>query len=200
MSKKEELTGKYYMGINQEKINNTRKSGADAAEKLFGVNPSKLIIPKNDIEIMAEQMRDEKEAKSTFEKLFEIEKAKQDEIDAKIEKLELIPMRSNVLILPYPSNPYRKIIDKETGIYFPENKYYKNPDTGEMDEQKLGIGCAKVVEVGPECKYVAIGDDIYYDTRTVVPIPFYGNPYKLLTEPQILCVLNENLKERFNMK
>ena len=161
---------------------------------------SKLILPKNDIEIMAEQMRDEKEAKSTFEKLFEIEKAKQDEIDAKIEKLELIPMRANVLILPYPSNPYRKILDKETGIYFAENKYYKNPDTGEMDEQKLGIGCAKVVEVGPECKYVTIGDDIYYDTRTVVPIPFYGNPYKLLTEPQILCVLNENLKERFNMK
>ena len=200
MSKKEELTGKYYMGINQEKINNTRKSGVDAAEKLFGVNHNKLILPKNDIEIMAEQMRDEKEAKSTFERLFEIEKAKQEEIDAKIEKLELIPMRANVLILPYPSNPYRKIIDKETGIYFAENKYYKNPDTGEMDEQKLGIGCAKVVEVGPECKYVAIGDDIYYDTRTVVPIPFYGNPYKLLTEPQILCVLNENLKERFNMK
>ena len=200
MSKKEELTGKYYMGINQEKINNTRKSGVDAAEKLFGVNHNKLILPKNDIEIMAAQMRDEKEAKSTFERLFEIEKAKQEEIDAKIEKLELIPMRANVLILPYPSNPYRKIIDKETGIYFAENKYYKNPDTGEMDEQKLGIGCAKVVEVGPECKYVTIGDDIYYDTRTVVPIPFYGNPYKLLTEPQILCVLNENLKERFNMK
>lgn len=199
MSKREQLTGKFFTGGEGDERTSRKARSTEIAEKIMN-SQSKLILPKNDIEIMAEQMRDEKEAKSTFEKLFEIEKAKQDEIDAKIEKLELIPMRANVLILPYPSNPYRKIIDKETGIYFAENKYYKNPDTGEMDERKLGIGCAKVVEVGPECKYVAVGDDIYYDTRTVVPIPFYGNPYKLLTEPQILCVLNENLKERFNMK
>ena len=172
MSKREQLTGKFFTGGEGDERTSRKARSTEIAEKIMN-SQSKLMLPKNDIEIMAEQMRDEKEAKSTFEKLFEIEKAKQDEIDAKIEKLELIPMRANVLILPYPSNPYRKILDKETGIYFAENKYYKNPDTGEMEESDNVMEVATVMAVGPDVKYIKEGDVIYYRRVQKVPIPFF---------------------------
>lgn len=106
-------------------------------------------------------------------------------------------MNNKIIILPYPENPYKKVI--EGNIIVEYDGSFMNPDSGQKDKMQTLVGCAKVIEVGPECKYLKPEDDVYYDTRTTYPVPFMSLGYQLTTEPQILCVLNSNLKERFNM-
>ena len=158
-----------------------------------------LKTPLNDDLLLENQIfkaKQEKELKEANEILKETMLEKQKEIDNKAEKLELIPISNKVLILPYPENPYRKAIT-EGGLIIPLNPQFQNPESGQQDNLKEGIVCAKVIEVGPECKWLKEGDDIYLDIRTTQPVPFYDNGYRLTTELQIMCVLNEGLKARF---
>ena len=172
MSFKEEQMGKYFMS-----------------------NRSNLEVPT--IKDAAERLKEEKAAEEIKKALFEAEKNKQAEINKKLETLEMLPMMNKIILQPYPVNPYRKVV--EGSLIVDYTGAFKNPDSGEDDKLQELVGCAKIIEVGPECKYLKPGDDVYYDTRTVYPVPFMSMGYKLTSEPQILCVLNEKLKERFNM-
>ena len=172
MSFKEEQMGKYFMS-----------------------NRSNLEVPT--IKDAAERLKEEKAAEEIRKALFEAEKNKQAEINKKLETLEMLPMMNKIILQPYPVNPYRKVV--EGSLIVDYTGAFKNPDSGEDDKLQELVGCAKVIEVGPECKYLKPGDDVYYDTRTVYPVPFMSMGYRLTSEPQILCVLNEKLKERFNM-
>ena len=172
MSFKEEQMGKYFMS-----------------------NRSNLEVPT--IKDAAERLKEEKAAEEIKKALFEAEQNKQAEINKKLETLEMLPMMNKIILQPYPVNPYRKVV--EGSLIVDYTGAFKNPDSGEDDKLQELVGCAKVIEVGPECKYLKPGDDVYYDTRTVYPVPFMSMGYRLTSEPQILCVLNEKLKERFNM-
>ena len=172
MSFKEEQMGKYFMS-----------------------NRSNLEVPT--IKDAAERLKEEKAAEEIKKALFEAEQNKQAEINKKLEALEMLPMMNKIILQPYPVNPYRKVV--EGSLIVDYTGAFKNPDSGEDDKLQELVGCAKIIEVGPECKYLKPGDDVYYDTRTVYPVPFMSMGYKLTSEPQILCVLNEKLKERFNM-
>jgi len=168
-----EAAGKFYMGKN-------------------------LITPTNPFLDEIEEMKRQKEADELNRKLIEADKIKQEEINKKLETLELIPMSNKVVIMPYPQNPYRKIM--EGNIIVDYQGDFKNPDSGEWDKMKELVACGKIIEVGPECKFLKPGDDVYYDSRTVYPLPFMHMGHQITSEPQILCVINEKLKERFNMK
>lgn len=172
MSFKEEQMGRYFMS-----------------------NRSNLEVPT--IKDAAERLKEEKAAEEIRKALFEAEKNKQAEINKKLETLEMLPMMNKIILQPYPVNPYRKVVEGSLIVEY--TGAFKNPDSGEDDKLQELVGCAKIIEVGPECKYLKPGDDVYYDTRTVYPVPFMSMGYKLTSEPQILCVLNEKLKERFNM-
>ena len=163
--------------------------------KYFMSNRSNLEVPT--IKDAAERLKEEKAAEEIKKALFEAEKNKQAEINKKLETLEMLPMMNKIILQPYPVNPYRKVV--EGSLIVDYTGAFKNPDSGEDDKLQELVGCAKVIEVGPECKYLKPGDDVYYDTRTVYPVPFMSMGYRLTSEPQILCVLNEKLKERFNM-
>lgn len=163
----------------------------------MGNRKDNLIVPESPFTNEFEKLKREKEAEEAQKMLLELEKQKQEEVNKKLETLELLPMGNKLVLLPYPTNPYRKIM--EGSIIVDYTGAFKNPDTGEMDTHKELVGCAKVIEVGPECKYLQPGDDIYYDTRTTYPVPFMSLGYQLTSEPQILCVLNSGLKERFKM-
>ena len=158
-------------------------------------NRSNLEVPT--IKDAAERLKEEKAAEEIKKALFEAEQNKQAEINKKLETLEMLPMMNKIILQPYPVNPYRKVV--EGSLIVDYTGTFKNPDSGEDDKLQELVGCAKVIEVGPECKYLKPGDDVYYDTRTVYPVPFMSMGYRLTSEPQILCVLNEKLKERFNM-
>lgn len=176
MSTRESQTGKFYFPP-------TSKSG--------------LIIPMNPFTEQAEEIKLEKDAEEATKKLLELSKQKQEELEKKLEKLEIMPLGANIILLPYPENPYRKVMNGSIIVEYDGS--FKNSDTGEWDKQQIGIGCAKVIEVGPNVKQVKTGDDIFVDFRVLVTIPFFGAGYRLASEPQVICVINENLKERFNM-
>jgi hypothetical protein len=162
----------------------------------FSNNEKKLITPENPFTEQLEKQRLEKEAEEAKQLLFELEVEKQKEIDAKLDSLEMVPLLNKVILLPYPTNPYRKLVQGKLIVDYTGD--FLNPDSGEKDTLKELVGCAKVIEIGPEVKYIKPGDDVYYDTRTVYPIPFMSLGYRLTTEPQILCILNQGLKDRLD--
>lgn len=175
---------------------NMEKSLNEAAGTYF-MGKNLIETPKNPFTAELERQKEQKAQEEARSLLLELEKKKQVEIDTKLAHLEMLPMMNKIILLPYPTNPYKKIM--QGNIIVDYNGSFKNPDSGEQDKLKELVGCAQVIEVGPDCKYLKPGDDIYYDTRTTYPVPFMSLGYQLTTEPQVLCVLNENLKERFNM-
>lgn len=173
----------------------TRKTLDQAAGKFY------MSGGKFDDELLLENQIEAKKQKELMEeanKLYlEASQRKQEEINRKLETLELLPMSNKLILSMYPENPYRKVI--EGRIIVDYDGSFINPDTGEKDKMKQLVACAQVIEVGPEVKYVKPGDDVYFDPRTCYPVPFMSLGYLLTSEPQIHCVLNEGLKARFKM-
>lgn len=169
-----ERTGKFYYG-----------NGSNLDESLLLEN---AIQKKKEIE-------EEEQIRSL---LLEAKKAKQEELLRKMDTLEILPHGNRLFILPYPSNPYRKVIS-ENGILIPDGDFF-NPEKGEFDKLDQNVLCGKVMEVGKDCTSVQIDDDVYYDKRSTWPIPFLGLGYISTSEPQLLAILGEGLKQRFNMR
>jgi len=183
MSIREEAAGKYFMGGTKENYSPG------------GVN---MILPENEILRMAEKQRREKELAEANRLFLLAQEQKQKELNEKLERLELLPMGPKVILLPYASNPYRKIMEGNIIVDFKGE--FNNPDSGEKDTLDTFVGCAQIIEVGPECKYLQKGDDVFYDTRTVYPLPFMQQGYRVTVEPSIIAVINEGLKARFKME
>lgn len=176
------------------------KNTIETQGRIFmGNNKSGLLLPTNPLSDMSTSIKHEKDLEEAGKMYRELAKQKQKELDAKMKTLEIIPMGNKVMMLPYPENPYKKIAST-SGIIVDYNGEFNNPDTGEKDKLQTFVGCAKVIEMGPECKYVIAGDDVFYDTRTVYPVPFLNLGYILTTEPQFLLIINGGLKKRFKMK
>lgn len=118
-----------------------------------------------------------------------------------INKAEIKPMFSRVLVKPFKQNPFQKMVVKngliiDAGGYTPHTE--KNPVTGRYEEQKEFIVTGCVIEVGPDVKYLKEGDVIYYRIDTAVPVPFFKQGLVSLDEKQIIAVVAESLTERFN--
>lgn len=157
---------------------------------------SDLILPEG-LEDRIEQEKINKEIEEAKRLYLEAEEAKQKELEAKLESLEILPMFDKVIILPYPSNPYKKVI--QNGIIVEYNGIFDNPDTGEKAKAEEGIMCAKIIEIGPATKYLKVGDDVFYNKNTVVTLPFFGQGYFVTHETGIIAVVSQKLKERFGM-
>lgn len=171
-----ERTGKIFMGPANQKFD----------ESLLLENASK-------------RKKEEEAAAQAAELLIKAEQEKQKEIEAKLETLEMLSVGPKVIILPYVKNPYRKTVSKG-GILIDYDGEFKNPDTGEEDKMQKGIMCAKVIEIGPEVKYLKPGDDIYYLANSALPIPFFNQGYQVIAEQNALTVLNQGLRARYNME
>lgn len=157
----------------------------------------KIITPEYTFSKDLELQKQELLAKQAAERLRELAEIKDRELQEKMETLEILPIGQNLIILPYPTNPYVQQLSKGGLILNGYTGQFLNPDSGENDKLNLGIGCAKVIEVGPACKYVKNGDDIFYDTRVIKPVPFMNCGYYLTNEPNITAVINEGLTTRF---
>lgn len=175
MSLKEEQFGKFYMGNRKENLIGFENPFTDELERL----------------------KDEKAKEEAGKLLLEAEKQKQKELEEKLANLELMPVGARLIVQPYPYNPYRKIVEGNIIVDYAET--FKNPDSGEYDKLAAGVICAKVVEVGPECKWVKAGDDIFCQNGVLTVVPFFSAGYKTLAEIQILAIIGEKLKERFEL-
>ena len=125
----------------------------------------------------------------------------QNEVQYDIEKAELKPMFSRIIVKPLAHNPFHNVqiqgsLIVDAGGYTPHAEL--NPISGQYEEQKEFIVTGCVVEVGPETKYLKEGDVVYYRRDTVVPVPFFKQGLVSLAENQVIAVVNEGLTERFN--
>lgn len=117
-----------------------------------------------------------------------------------VTKLEIKPMFNRILITLFDKNPFQRITI-ENGIITDLgglNPQYKNTDTGEIEEMEKQIIVGVVQEVGPDCKYVSVGDTIFLDKASARPVPFFKQGFYCISEQQIIAIVNENLEDRFN--
>lgn len=120
------------------------------------------------------------------------------EIIDNAKNLQIVPVNYYVLVKPYEKNPYNKISVSEQGLAMntDEHKIF-NSDKGEVEEADMWEKVGTVIETSPLCKFVKEGDDIFYRKGQAVPVSFLHLGLEVVSETQILVVVNEGLKERF---
>lgn len=136
-----------------------------------------------------------------FDKHSELLKQYTESVKANMNTIEIKPMFSRVLIKPFEHNPFQQIKISNSGLITDlggMTPTYKSNDTGEWEEEKQFIVTGTVIDVGPECKYLAEGDVIFYRVDTAVPVPFFKQGLVSISENQAISVVNEGLTERFN--
>lgn len=111
-------------------------------------------------------------------------------------KTEIMPIGFNIMVLPYEENPYMK--NKTEEGFITTNGEFLNEDSGERDKMKQDFTCGQVIEVGHKCEVVKPGDDVIYHVGTSRPVPFKDMGFILVVEQNLISVIGENLKERFN--
>ena len=104
-------------------------------------------------------------------------------------EVEIIPCNVGVIVKPYDENPYRMIEKTEGGLIIgvQSSQKYQSNESGEIEENDEYVTCAKVVAVGPFCKNVKVGEDVYLIKHILKPIPFRKKGYYEIDEQNILC-------------
>lgn len=110
-------------------------------------------------------------------------------------KNEIMPLYSYLMVEFYNENPY-EVKQTETGLKLTTGTH-ESPDSGELEQKDQWFRVAKVLEAGPECKYVHAGDDVYLDIRGCRPFPWNGGIYWNAAEQNIIAVMADDLTERF---
>ena len=114
--------------------------------------------------------------------------------------LQIKPIGNYLLVKPFSTNPFQRITRNASGIITdlggltPE---YFNNDNGQWEEEEQYVFQGTVVEVGPDVKWVKNDDIIMWCKPAQVPIPFYRLGLILVNETRVLCVINDDLNERF---
>ena len=125
-----------------------------------------------------------------------------DNINAKVENIEIMPIGNYLLVKPFEENPFQRIVrDSKSGLILDTGGFapeYKNTDNGRIEEEEQFIKVGVVQESGYECKAIIPGDTVFYTKVSAVPVPFYKQGLELINETRVLAVVNENLTERFN--
>jgi hypothetical protein len=130
---------------------------------------------------------------NNFDELLREEQIKKEMWEGK----EIMPLGFKIMVLPYERNPYISHINN-AGL-LTDGGSYVNPETGEREEVREIIGCAQVLEVGPDVKNIKPGDDVIYFKERSKPLPFMDKGFYLIDEVSALAVINnsEILKERW---
>lgn len=117
-----------------------------------------------------------------------------------ISKLEIKPTFNRLLVTLFDKNPFQKITTTRSGIITDLGGLaptYKNTDSGEIEEAQQMIIVGVVQEVGPDVKYIKVGDTIFMDRNSARPVPFYKQGLHCLSEQQVIAIVNEGLESRF---
>lgn len=109
--------------------------------------------------------------------------------DVCMDEVDIVPVNNNVLIQPYIKNPYRYIETTASGLVVgvESSQTYKSNETGEIEQNNQVIRTGKVLAVGPDCKNVTVGDDVFYTTYSMTPIPFRKKGYVIVGEGLLIC-------------
>lgn len=116
------------------------------------------------------------------------------------DKLEIKPLGNYVLVIPFDHNPFQQIkregsLIVDTGGLIPQ---YKSQEDGQWHEEESYIHVGTVVEIGPDVKYLRVGDAVMWTVPTELPIPFYKQGLLTISELNVKAVINEGLQARFD--
>jgi co-chaperonin GroES (HSP10) len=107
------------------------------------------------------------------------------------DKVTFVPTGNRVIVKPYDKNPYRvPLRETASGLILGDMETFamhKSQETGEMEASDRGIWCCEVIAIGDECKYVAVGDDVYINYPMSTPIPVGEYKYRSINETNIIC-------------
>lgn len=123
-----------------------------------------------------------------------------DEYAKNLNGVQIMPTGNYILISPFKENPFQKVKVSESGLItdlgglIPE---YKSNETGEYEEAEQMIKVGVVVEVGPECKWIKNGDTVMWYVASEMAVPFYNFGFVVVNETRTICVINDDLNERF---
>ena len=109
-------------------------------------------------------------------------------------KKEIMPLYTYLMVDFYNENPY-EVKQTETGLKLTTGMH-ESQDSGEIEKKDTWYRVAKVLETGPECKYVKAGDDVYLDVRSCRPFPWMGVIYWNAAEQNVIAVMADDLSER----
>ena len=177
------------------------------SQSSFGLNGNMYALNEQDINSIIQKEKANKFNTEVDKFTEQIENSKtqvdniKESISYDINKAEIKPMFSRLLIKPFVANPFQNItvdsgIITDIGGLNPHIQF--NERTGKYEEQKQFIVTGSVVEVGPEVKYLKEGDVIFYRVDTAVPVPFFKQGFVSLAENQVIAVVNEQLQNRFD--
>lgn len=184
------------------RLSNNEKLAAQvisSAEKSFAMNEGNI----NDLIVKEKKMKFNDEVDRHAEKLKEQQskiEEYQKEISEKVNSIEIKPLFNRILVKPFAANPFQKLtiengIITDIGGLSPNIEF--NRDTGEYQEMDQNIVVATVVEIGPECKYIEVGDTVFYFKNLPTPVPFFKQGFWTIKEENIIAVVNEGLSQRF---
>ena len=102
---------------------------------------------------------------------------------------ELMPCNATLIVKPYDVNPYRRVDKTASGLIvgIESDKTYKSNETGEIEQNDQVIRCGKVISKGPDCKNVQVGDDVFYTTFSMTPVPFRKQGLIAISENLLIC-------------
>jgi hypothetical protein len=102
---------------------------------------------------------------------------------------DLIPCNATVIIKPYEVNPYRKVDKTASGLIvgIESDKTYKSNETGEIEMSHDVIRCGRVISKGIACQNVEVGDDVFFTTYSMTPIPFRKEGLVAVSETLLIC-------------
>lgn len=105
-----------------------------------------------------------------------------------MDDVDLHPCNATVIVAPYDVNPYRRVDKTESGLIIgiESDNSYKSNETGEIEQNKEVIKCGKVIAVGPACKNVKVGEDVFFTTYSMTPVPFRKMGYVAISETLLI--------------
>ncbi len=178
-------------------------SGIDTDSTFMGVDDRSLDKMIDN----AERQKWNDSVKEIEDKFKDHENALQEAADNYAKNLngvQIYPIANYVIVRPFKENPFQKVkIDEKSGLILstgglvPE---YKRNDSGEYEEAEQVIKTGVVIQAGPECKWLKDGDTIMWAVMSEVVIPFYNFGFRLVNENRAICVINDDLEERFKNK
>ncbi len=108
---------------------------------------------------------------------------------------KILPCNTNVVLDFYDENPYRAIETTENGLILgiESTKKYKSNETGEIEDSEEYIACAKVIAIGPSCRNVQVGEDVFAVKHIANPLPYRKKNYRVINEENIICrIVNDD--------
>lgn len=115
--------------------------------------------------------------------------------------LQIAALYDNLLVDPFKTNPFQKIQKTASGIIYDMGgdipTIHKSDMTGEFEEEEQYIFQGTVQSAGPDCKYIKEGDIVMWTKGCQVPVPFFKLGFMKVNERNVICVVNDDLQERF---